>query len=111
MAIEKWSDRIIIVHLSGDPDLGENIQAAGDEVAQRSVDVVLDFGAIRYVSSSHIGRLLKLRKTVLSAGSRWALCAVDTQVWGASLVTRLDKIFDFNDSAPPALAALQLARP
>src|SRR5688500_4307417 len=111
MAIEKWSDRIIIVHLSSDPHLGENIQAAADEVAQRSVDVVLDFGAIRYVNSSHIARLLKLRKTVLSAGSRLALCAVDTQVWGAFLVTGLDNILDFNDSVPTALAALQLARP
>ena len=110
MPIEKWSDKIIIVHLSGDPHLGEHLQTASDEVAQRAVDVVLDFGAIRYVNSSHIARLLKLRKAVLSAGSRLVLCSVDTQVWGAFLVTGLDKIFDFHDSVPTALASLQIAR-
>jgi anti-anti-sigma factor len=111
MPIEKWSDNVIIVHLAGDPHLGENLQAAVDEVEQRSVGVVLDFGAVRYVNSSHIARLLKLRKAVLTAGSRLVLCAVDTQVWGAFLVTGLDKIFDFADSVPTALASLQIGQP
>jgi hypothetical protein len=35
---------------------------------------------------------------------------LDTQVWSAFLVTGLDKVFEFADSVPTALAALQISR-
>ena len=110
MPIEKWSDRIVIVHLSSDHHLAEDLQAVGDQHAQQPVDAVLDFAAVKYVNSSHIARLLKLRKMISSSENRLILCAMDTQVWGAFLVTGLDKVFEFTDSVPTALASLQLSR-
>jgi anti-anti-sigma factor len=114
MPIEKWSDRITIVHLSPDPQLSEDLQTAQDLAGAPGVtsgqgpDVVLDFAAVKYLNSSHIARLLKLRKAMIAAGNHLVLCAVDTQVWGAFLVTGLDKIFEFTDSVPTALAGLQI---
>jgi anti-anti-sigma factor len=111
MPIEKWSDRIVIAHLSADPQLGEDLQNVQDQAgAQQNVDVVLDFAAVRYLNSSHIARLLKIRKVIATAGNRLMLCAVDTQVWGAFLVTGLDKVFEFADAVPTALASLQMSR-
>jgi anti-anti-sigma regulatory factor len=45
-----------------------------------------------------------------SNGSRLLLCNITTQVWGAFLVTGLDKIFELSDNVPTALATLQIAR-
>jgi anti-anti-sigma factor len=111
MPIEQWSDRIGIVHLSADPHLAENLQTAHELASNKPVDLVVDFGAVRYLNSSHIARLLKLRKTMSNNDSRLILCAVDTQVWSAFLVTGLDKIFEFADAVPTALATLQIAKP
>ena len=109
MPIEKWSDRIVIAHLAPDPHLGEDLQSVQEQVSGET-NVILDFAGIRYLNSSHIARLLKLRKAIVTAGSRLVLCAVDTQVWGAFLVTGLDKIFEFTDSVPTALAGLQITQ-
>jgi len=110
MPIEKWSDRIVIAHLAADPHLSEDFQSAQEEGAQEGIDVILDFAAVKYLNSSHIARLLKLRKVITTAGNRLVLCCVDTQVWGAFLVTGLDKVFEFTDSVPTALASVQLSR-
>jgi anti-anti-sigma factor len=110
MPIEKWSDCIAIVHLSADPHLNEDLQTIQEQAPAQGTDVVLDFGAVKYLNSSHIARLLKLRKAMSLAAKRLVLCAVDAQVWGAFLVTGLDKIFEFTDSVPTALASLQISR-
>ena len=113
MAIEEWSERVVIVHLGGEPQFGDDLQVVSDRAASagaQPIDVVLDFGGVRFVTSSQIARLLKLRKDLAAAGSRLVLCAMDAQVWGAFLTTGLDKVFDFSDAVPTALASLQLSR-
>ena len=110
MAIENWSDRIVIAHLGGDPGFTDDVQTIGEMAGQRPFDVVLDFGQVRFLNSSHLARLLKLRKTMVAAGNRLIMCCVDTQVWSIFLTTGLDKIFDFSDAVPLALAGLQLAQ-
>jgi anti-anti-sigma factor len=110
MGIENWSDRVVIAHLAADPQFSEDLQTLHDTANARPVDVVLDFAGVRYINSSNIARLLKLRKIVATSGTKLVLCAVDAQVWGAFLVTGLDKVFEFVDSVPLALASLQIAR-
>ena len=110
MAIEKWSDQITIARLSADAHLSDDLQTLCEHAAANTIDIVLDLGSVRYINSSHIARLLKLRKQMLAQGGRLMLCAVDPQVWGAFLVTGLDKIFEFVQTVPLALATLQLAR-
>lgn len=121
MAIEDWSDRVIIAHLSGEPQFSEDLQTLADRITGNHQqppqqaphppkDVVLDFAGLRFVSSSQIAHLLKLRKDLAGAGTRMVLCGVDAQVWGSFLVTGLDKVFEFSDAVPTALATLQLSR-
>ena len=110
MAIEKWSDRVSIAHLAADPQLSDDLQTLYEQVGQSPFDVVLDLSGVRYISSSHIARLLKLRKQMISQGARLMLCAVDPQVWGTFLVTGLDKVFEFSEGVPTALATLKLAQ-
>ena len=110
MAIENWSDRIVIAHLGGDPGFSDDVQTIGEMATTRAIDVVLDFSGVRFLNSSHLAKLLKLRKTMMAAQNRLIMCCVDTQVWSVFLVTGLDKIFEFADAVPLALAGLQLSR-
>jgi anti-anti-sigma factor len=113
MAIEDWSERVIIAHLAPEPQFSDDVQTIAQRVAanpRQPRDVVLDFAALRFVNSSQIAQLLKLRKDLSAAGMRLVLCGVDAQVWGSFLVTGLDKIFEFSDAVPTALATLQLSR-
>ena len=113
MALEDWSERVIIAHLSAEPQFSDDLQAIAQRVAanpQQPKDVVLDFAGLRFVGSSQIAQLLKLRNALAAAGTRLVLCGVDAQVWGSFLVTGLDKLFEFSDAVPTALATLQLSR-
>jgi anti-anti-sigma factor len=113
MAIEDWSERVVIVHLGGEPQFGDDLQTVTDRATGpngKPTDIVLDFGGVKFVASSQIARLLKLRKDLSVTGSRLLLCAIDAQVWGAFLTTGLDKVFEFSDTVPTALASLQLSR-
>jgi anti-anti-sigma factor len=110
MPVERWSDEVVVLHLADDPQFTDDLDALEKAIAQTPVDAVLEFGGVRFINSSNIAKLLKLRKSMASNGSRLLLCNITTQVWGAFLVTGLDKIFELSDNVPTALATLQIAR-
>jgi len=109
MAIQNWSDDILMGELAEEPAFSEDMAALIDMVEQGPRDVVLNFGAVDFLNSSNIARLLRLRKSVTGAGKRLLLCGVNNQVWGIFLVTGLDKVFNFTNDVATALATLQLA--
>jgi len=111
MAFQNWSDDIIMAELAEEPNFSEDLTALLADVEAEPRHVVLNFGAVDFLNSSNIAKLLKLRKTLLSADKRLVLCALNTQVWGVFLVTGLDKIFEYTDDTATALATLQLAEP
>ena len=80
-----------------------------DKLQDTPTDVVANFGAVGFVNSSNIAKLLRLRKQVLGGRRRLIFCDVNTQVWGVFLVTGLDKLFDFTNDIATALATVQLA--
>jgi len=113
MAIEDWSNRVMIAHLGAEPQFSDDLTTIAARTmarAEQPVDIVLDFAGVRFVNSSQIAQLLKLRKDLSPSGTRVVLCGLDAQVWGSFLVTGLDKVFEFSDAVPTALATLQLSR-
>lgn len=111
MPLEKWSDSTIVVHLADDPQFTDDL--VGIEqclVGQGKCDAVLDFGSVRFVNSSNIARLLRLRNQFVQRDNRLVLCNLSTQVWSAFLITGLDKVFSFSDNVTTALATLQIAQ-
>lgn len=110
MPLEKWSDEVVVVHLADDPQFTDDLESLETAIAQSTVDAVLEFGGVHFINSSNIAKLLKLRKQMAGKGSRLLLCNISTQVWGAFLITGLDKIFELSDNVPTALATLQIAR-
>ena len=110
MPLEKWSDNTIIVHLADDPQFTDDLVGVEDRLAanQARFDAVLDFGSVRFVNSSNIARLLRLRNQMVQRDSRLVMCNLSTQVWSAFLITGLDKVFTFSDNVTTALATLQM---
>jgi len=114
MPVEKWSDNVIVVRLAEDPHLEEDLDALEAAVAQPAgqaagpLSAVVDFTGVRAVNSSTLGRMIKVRRQMNAGNARLILCGMNDQVWGAFLVTNLDKLFDVSDSVATALARLQL---
>lgn len=110
MSVENWSDSIVVAELQDDPQFSDDLTTLLDQLDNDdTLDVVLNFASVKYVNSSNLARLLKLRKKVISTKRRLVLCGIETNVWGLFLVTGLDKVFDFADALPTALASVQIS--
>jgi len=110
MAIQQWSEKIVLADLQDDPQFTDDLNGILETVQERpDLDVVLNFREVSFMNSSNIAKLLKLRKQVMITNDRQLkLCGISTHVWGVFLVTGLDKIFEFTDDPATALASLQL---
>jgi anti-anti-sigma factor len=106
MPLERWSDRVVVVHLAEDPAFTDDLLTFDASVG---ADLVLDFAAVRHINSSNLGLLLKLRTRAQAEGAKLILCSVNDAVWGAFLATSLDCLFEFRDDVATALATLQMA--
>ena len=109
MPLEKWSENTLVVHLADDPQFTDDMEGVEQALTSGKCDAVLDFATVRFVNSSNIARLLRLRNKVIQHDGRLVLCNVSTQVWSAFLITGLDKVFTFSDNVTTALATLQMA--
>ena len=108
MPFERWSEQVVVAHLADDPQFSDDLEQAQSNVKNERVNIVLDFAAVHYINSSNISQLLRLRKLTISTETRMLLCSLNNQVWGAFLVTGLDKIFEFSDNVMTSLATLQM---
>lgn len=110
MGTETWSENIEIARLGDDPQFAEDMEAILKSLQERWYDVVLDFTSVTFLNSSNIGSLLRLRKRMIDLERRLILCGISSKVWGALIVTGLDKIFHFSDNVSTALATLQMGK-
>jgi anti-anti-sigma factor len=108
MPIQDWSDDIVMVDLLGDPELTDEMSSLTERLEKTPKDVVLNFAKVKFLNSSNISRLLKLRKVVLDRKHRLRLCQIPIQVWGVFLLTGLDTLFDVAEDTASALASLQI---
>lgn len=107
MPLEQWSENVVLVRLADDPQMTDDLVAL--EQTDRASSAVLDFGGVRFINSSNLAKLLKLRKKILAEGGKLILCNLGDQVWGALLVTGLEKLFTLADDVSTALAKVQMA--
>jgi anti-sigma B factor antagonist len=108
MPVEKWSDQVSIVHLGTDPQFTDDVAGLESALSRQPTDVVLDFSGVQFLNSSNLSRLLRLRKKLNEEDRRLVLCGISTKVWGAFMVTGLDKVFEFSEAVPTALATIQM---
>ncbi|MCU0688913.1 MAG: STAS domain-containing protein [Phycisphaerales bacterium] len=116
---DDWNEDIMVCELSDEPALGEELAAVIDRAeastpaspadASRAVKhTVLNFSAVRYISSSHLAQLIRLRRALSNCGKELVLCALSDNLWSVILMSGLDRIFRFAPDPLTALATLQL---
>jgi len=110
MAVEKWSKSIVLAHLGNDPQFSDEIESIMSMIPPSS-SAVLDFAAVHFVNSSNIAELLRLRHRIADENGKLILCNIAKPIWSTFLITGLDKIFEFGEDVPTALAAIQMKEP
>lgn len=111
MAIQRWSENVLLVNLTPEPDLGEEVVSVCQTVSrEKELDVVIDFSDVEIVTSSSIAKLLKLRKILHDNQRKLVFCCVQPQTKNIFLVTGLDTVFTFVEDQFLALAGLQMAQ-
>jgi anti-anti-sigma factor len=111
MAIQNWSDKIVVADLSEDPLFTDELSSLTDNIENKPSHAILNLAAVGFINSSNIAKLLRLRKQVLSQKCRLVLCGVNSSVYGVLVVTGLEKIFEFVGDVSTALATVQLGLP
>jgi anti-anti-sigma factor len=114
-----WSEEIRIIELADEPQLSEDLanaidraetsdSAQGGTPAGNIKHTVLNFAGVRYMSSSHLAQLIRLRKLLAGRQKVLLLCAVPDNVWSIFLISGLDRVFRFAPDPLTALATIQL---
>ena len=108
----EWSEGIVYCDLGDEPEFSEDISALIDMLKKRSIEkiphVVLNFGGVAYLNSTHIASLLRIRKRTTEGGKQLVLAAMNDEVWSIMRLTGLNKIFEFAPDMMTALARVQL---
>ena len=109
MAIQNWSDDILVVELNDDPQFTDDVDSLLERLEGSPEHVVLNFESLGFINSSNIAKLLRLRKKMIGINKSLVACHVNNQVASIFQVTGLDKIFEFTNDIATALAQLQIA--
>jgi anti-anti-sigma factor len=106
MGIQEWYENSILVDLSEEPEMGNELITVTKMVRDRGdCDVVIDFSDVDIVTSSSLSKLLKLRKMLSDSGHKLVLCSVSSATKGIFMITGLDGNFEFADDRSVVLAS------
>ena len=88
----------------------EQIQQFGEELlslvtAENKHALLLNFEGIEFLSSAALGKLIKLDKTLKTAGGKLKLSCIRPELHEVFAITKLDQMFDIKDTESDALAA------
>jgi anti-sigma B factor antagonist len=90
------------------------IQRIGDELDQlvdaqsrwtSGRNIILDFSAVRFLSSAALGVLLSMRKKSQAIDTEVMISSLRPELFKIFQVTRIDKLFQFFDSTEEAVSA------
>lgn len=110
MGIQDWSENVILVTISPEPDMCDELKTVTDMIRQRKKSsVVIDFSEIDIVTSSSLAQLLRMQKALDDLNLQLVLCGTSKRTRSIFEITGLDKVFEFVEDKFTALAGLQLA--
>ncbi|OQA03045.1 MAG: STAS domain protein [Planctomycetes bacterium ADurb.Bin401] len=110
MGIQDWSENVLLVTVTPEPDMCDEFKMVTDMVRQRKTcSVVMDFSEVDIVTSSSLAQLLRLQKTLDDLDQPFVVCGMSKRTKSIFEVTGLDKVFEFVEDKFTALAGLQMA--
>jgi anti-anti-sigma factor len=111
MAIQEWSEQIVIVDLPEEPDAGDELNSVLQMVRENDeYNVIIDFAGVDIVTSSSISALLKLQKILHDSGRRLFFTDVSPATRNIFRVTGIEELFNFISDKFTALASLQMVQ-
>lgn len=76
--------------------LQETIMSVIDQTER--INLILDFGNVRFLSSAVLGLLIRISKRVYEQDGQLKLCSINPKIYEVFKITRLTKTFDiYND--------------
>lgn len=86
------------------------IQQFGEELlalvsSENRGALLLNFDGVQFLSSAALGKLIKLDKTIKSAGGKLKLSCIRPEIHEVFSITKLDQMFDIKETEADALAA------
>ena len=76
------------------------------ESASARINLVLDFGNVRFLSSAVLGLLIRISKRIYECEGQLKLCNISPKIYEIFKITRLTKTFDIHDSIEGAIEDL-----
>jgi anti-anti-sigma factor len=104
MPLEPRAENVLIVRLTDDPGFTADLDAVSVRRIPAGARVALDFGQVRFINSSNLAKLLRVREWLVVNDGKLVMFGVDPQVMGVFKVTGLDKVFDIRGGEGAALA-------
>lgn len=106
MSVESLPNNVTLVRLANDPQFTADLVELARLGPARPARVILDFANVRYINSSNLAKLLRLRKQLVEEDGQLVICAANPQVFSVFAVTGLDRIFNTADTLDQALTQL-----
>ena len=69
----------------------------------KGINLVLDFGNVRFLSSAVLGLLIRISKRVYEQDGRLRLCSINPKIYEVFKITRLTKTFDIYKDVESAI--------
>jgi anti-sigma B factor antagonist len=76
------------------------------ESASGRINLVLDFGNVRFLSSAVLGLLIRISKRIYECEGQLKLCNISPKIYEIFKITRLTKTFDICESIEDAIEDL-----
>jgi len=110
MGIENWSECVMLVNLSDEPEVGEDLAEVAECLSSRDdCDVIVDCSHTERVGCSSCRQLLELNDTLSAHGHRLVLCGSKVKSSKAFAAPVLTHVLRFADDRFTALARLGLS--
>jgi anti-sigma B factor antagonist len=105
------TDSVVEVHVLDSHLTEMNLERVGNrlyELAEQAGQntLRLDFGSVKYLTSSVLGKLVSLHKRVKSAGGHFQVVNLGPEVFEIFKATRLDTFIDLQPVEGPPILAL-----
>jgi anti-anti-sigma factor len=107
MAIENWSEHVVLVSLLDEPQTAEELATVAERVSsRRDCDVVVDCSAVDRMGCSSCRQLLELDDTLHAQGHQLVLCGTRDTSGHTFATPALAHLLRFTNDRFSALARL-----
>jgi anti-sigma B factor antagonist len=111
----EYIDNATVIHFTDEKILEEmDIKALQDSIVSvveqtERINLILDFGNVRFLSSAVLGLLIRLSKRIYEQDGQLKLCNINTKIFEIFKITRLTKTFDICKDIESAVEELSKA--